>query len=48
MGQLDGSVKIARKKLKNKILGVTCHNSKILAKNAIKDKAKLFSFWFFF
>ena len=35
MGQLDGSFKIARKKLKNKILGITCHNSKILAKNAL-------------
>ena len=34
MGQLDGSFKIARSKLKNKILGITCHNSKILAKNA--------------
>jgi len=30
MGQLDGSVKIARKKLKGKILGITCHNSKNL------------------
>ena len=30
MGQLDGSFKIARKKLKKKILGITCHNSKIL------------------
>ena len=32
MGQLDGSFKIARNKLKNKILGITCHNSKKLAK----------------
>ena len=38
MGQLDGSFKIARKKLKNKILGITCHNSKNLAKNAKKFK----------
>ena len=30
MGQLDGSFKFARKKLKKKILGITCHNSKIL------------------
>ena len=37
-------VKIAKKKLKNKILGVTCHNSKILAKNAIKDKANYLAF----
>ena len=48
MGQLDGSVKIAKKKLKNKILGVTCHNSKILAKNAIKDKANYLAFGSFF
>jgi len=48
MGQLDGSVKMAKKKLKNKILGVTCHNSKILAKNAIKDKANYLAFGSFF
>ena len=28
LGQLDGPIMIARKKLKNKILGVTCHGSK--------------------
>ena len=28
MGQLDGSFEVARYKLKNKILGITCHNSK--------------------
>ena len=39
MGQQDGSFKTARYKLKNKILGITCHNSKTLAKNAIKNKA---------
>ena len=48
MGQLDGSFKIARKKLKNKILGITCHNSKILAKNAIKFKADYIAFGSFF
>ena len=48
MGQLDGSIKIARKKLKNRILGVTCHNSKILAKNAIKDKVSYLAFGSFF
>ena len=48
MGQLDGSVKEAKKKLKNKILGVTCHNSKILAKNAIKDKVNYLAFGSFF
>jgi thiamine-phosphate pyrophosphorylase len=48
MGQLDGSVKEARKRLKNKIIGVTCHNSKILAKKAIKDKASYLAFGSFF
>ena len=38
MGQLDGSFKIARKKLKGKILGITCHNSKILAKMLLRIK----------
>jgi thiamine-phosphate pyrophosphorylase len=48
MGQLDGSIKIAKKKLKNKILGVTCHNSKILASNAIKNKVSYLAFGSFF
>ena len=48
MGQLDGSISNARKKLKKKILGVTCHNSKSLAKNAIKDKADYIAFGSFF
>ena len=48
MGQLDGSFKIARKKLKNKILGITCHNSKNLAENAIKLKANYIAFGSFF
>ena len=48
MGQLDGSIKTAKKKLKNKILGVTCHSSKILAKNAVKDKASYLAFGSFF
>ena len=48
MGQLDGSIKIAKKKLKNKILGVTCHNSKILAVNAIRDGANYLAFGSFF
>jgi len=38
MGQLDGSFKIARKKLKGKILGITCHNSKTL------EEISLFNF----
>ena len=48
MGQLDGSLRIARKKLKGKILGITCHNSKVLAKNAIKNKADYIAFGSFF
>ena len=48
MGQLDGSVKVAKKKLKGKIIGVTCHNSKILARNAVKDKASYLAFGSFF
>ena len=48
MGQFDGSFKIARTKLKNKILGITCHNSKILAKNALQNKADYLAFGSFF
>ena len=48
IGQLDGSVKLAKKKLKNKIIGVTCHNSETLAKNAIKSKANYLAFGSFY
>ena len=48
MGQLDGPFRVARNKLKNKILGITCHNSKVLAKNAIKIKADYLAFGSFF
>ena len=48
MGQHDGSIKIAKKKLKNRILGITCHNSKVLAKKAVKDKANYLAFGSFF
>ena len=48
IGQSDGSIKTVRNKLKNKILGVTCHNSKIFAKNAIKNKADYIAFGSFF
>ena len=44
MGQFDGSIKIARNKLKNKILGVTCHNSIITCKKAVKYKADYLAF----
>jgi len=48
MGQLDGSYETARKKLQNKILGITCHSSKKLAKKAIKLKADYVAFGSFF
>ena len=48
MGQLDGSHKIARMKLKKKILGITCHNSISLAEKASKDNADYLAFGSFF
>ncbi len=48
MGQQDGPFKIARKKLKRKIFGITCHNSKLLAMDAIKVKADYVAFGAFF
>ena len=48
MGQNDGSFE-ARKKLKNKILGITCHNSKVLARQeAANMKSRLHCIWIFF
>ena len=44
LGQKDGSVSFVRKKLKKKIIGVTCHNSKLLAKIAIQSKADYLAF----
>src|SRR5210317_1284111 len=41
-------IKIAKKNLKNKIIGVTCHNSKALALQALKDKASYVAFGSFF
>ena len=48
MGQLDGSIKKAKKKLKNKILGITCHNSKKLALEAVKNRADYVAFGSFY
>ena len=48
MGQQDGSFKIARKKLKRKILGITCHNSRILANEALINKADYIAFGSFY
>ena len=44
LGQLDGSAYDVKKYLKNKIVGVTCHNSRLLAKIAIKNKANYVAF----
>ena len=48
MGQGDGSFIIARKKLKKKVLGITCHDSIILAKKALKFKPDYLAFGSFF
>ena len=48
MGQQDGSFKIARKKLKGKILGITCHSSKVLAKKAMSHNVDYIAFGSFF
>ena len=48
LGQSDTSIKTARKKLRQKILGVTCHCSKELAKYAIDNKADYIAFGSFF
>ena len=44
LGQNDGSVIGAKKYLKKQIIGVTCHNSKSLAKIAIRNKANYLAF----
>ena len=48
IGQLDNTVRSARKYIKKKIVGVTCHNSKELALKASKDKADYLAFGSFF
>ena len=48
IGQTDGSLLNARNNLKNKIIGVTCHNSKKLAKKALKEKADYIAFGSFY
>jgi len=48
IGQLDGNVSSARKDIKKKIIGVTCHNSKKLAMKASGDKADYIAFGSFF
>ena len=48
MGQMDGSLMQAKKILKKKILGITCHNSKKLAKIAIKYQPGYLAFGSFY
>ena len=49
LGQSDGSIKNARNLLKkNKIIGVTCHGSKRLILNAIKEKPSYIALGSFF
>ena len=48
LGQKDTEINEARKIIGNKIIGVTCHNSIKLAKNAIKKKASYIAFGAFF
>ena len=48
IGQLDGKVAQTKSYLKNKIVGVTCHNSKLLAQAALKNKADYVAFGSFY
>ena len=48
LGQSDSALTLARKILKKKIIGSTCHNSKTLAYKAIRDKAQYIAFGSFF
>ena len=48
IGQLDNTVSSARKDIKKKTIGVTCHNSKKLSLKAANDKADYLAFGSFF
>ena len=48
LGQKDMDILNARKILKDKIIGITCHNSIKLAKKAIKDGADYLAFGAFY
>ena len=48
IGQKDMSIHKVRKILNNKIVGITCHNSKKLIKKAINDKANYIAIGAFF
>ena len=48
MGQNDGSFKSARYKLRKKILGITCHNSKKIARDVLKFRPNYLAFGSFY
>ena len=48
LGQNDMIIQVARKTLKKKIIGITCHNSKKLIRHAIKDGANYIAIGAFF
>ena len=48
LGQKDMNIKEAKKIIGDKIIGITCHNSIKLAKEAIKNKANYIAFGAFF
>ena len=48
LGQKDMNIKEAKKIIGDKIIGITCHNSIKLAKEAIKNKASYIAFGAFF
>ena len=48
LGQNDMNVQGARKILRKKIIGITCHNSKKLIKHAVKDGANYIAIGAFF
>ena len=48
IGQSDGTINSARYVLKKKIIGITCHGSKRLILNAIKDKPNYLALGSFF
>ena len=48
LGQKDMNIQEARKILKNKIIGITCHNSVKLAEKAIKNGADYLAFGAFY
>ena len=48
LGQRDMDIKEAKELIKGKIIGITCHNSIKLAKEAVKNKANYIAFGAFF